>query len=224
MRLSALMELPTIMVFTHDAMGDGEDGPTHQPVEQLISMRAIPGLVVLRPADANEVVEAYRVIMQLRHQPAIIVLSRQPLPTFDRSKYAAATGVSRGAYIMADAPGGVPEIILIATGSEVALAIEAHETLLTQGIQCRVVSMPSWDIFEHQPQSYRDSVLPPKVTARIAIEQASALGWDRYVGGGGQVIAMKAFGASAPLKELQKKFGFQPERIVAVAREMLRRD
>ncbi len=222
-RLSALMEIPTIMVFTHDAMGDGEDGPTHQPVEQLISMRAIPGLVLLRPADANEVVEAYRTIMQLRHQPAAIVLSRQPLPTFDRSKYASAAGVARGAYVMADAPGGSPEIILIATGSEVSLVIGAHETLLTQGIRSRVVSMPSWDIFEHQPQSYRDSVLPPKVTARIAVEQASTLGWDRYVGGAGQVIGMKTFGGSAPLKELQKKFGFQPERIVAAAREMLRR-
>jgi transketolase len=222
-RLSALMELPTIMIFTHDAMGDGEDGPTHQPVEQLISMRAIPGLTLLRPADANEVVEAYRTIMQLRHQPAAIVLSRQPLPTFDRSKYASAAGVARGAYVMADAPDGSPEIILIATGSEVALCIDAHETLLTQGIRSRVVSMPSWDIFEHQPPSYRDSVLPPKVTARIAVEQASALGWDRYVGAAGQVIGMKTFGGSAPLKELQKKFGFQPERVVAAAKEMLGR-
>ncbi len=223
-RLSALMELPTIMLYTHDAMGDGEDGPTHQPVEQLISLRAIPGLVLLRPGDANEVVEAYRVVLQLRHQPAAIVLSRQPLPTFDRSKYASAAGVARGAYVMADAPGGSPEIILIATGSEVSLAIDAHETLLTQGVRSRVVSMPSWDIFEHQPQSYRDSVLPPKVTARIAIEQASALGWDRYVGATGQVIGMKTFGGSAPLKELQKKFGFQPERIVAAARELLGRE
>jgi transketolase len=223
-RLSALMEIPTIMIFTHDAMGDGEDGPTHQPVEQLISLRAVPGLMVLRPADANEVVEAYRVIMQLRHQPAVIVLSRQALPTFDRNKYASAAGVARGAYVMADAPGGSPDIILIATGSEVALAIGAHETLLSQGIRARVVSMPSWDIFEHQPASYRDSVLPPKVTARIAIEQAAALGWERYVGGAGKVIAMKSFGQSAPLKELQQKFGFEPERIVAVAREMLGRE
>jgi transketolase len=211
------------MIFTHDAMGDGEDGPTHQPVEQLISMRAIPGLTLLRPADANEVVEAYRTIMQLRHQPAAIVLSRQPLPTFDRSKYASAAGVARGAYVMADAPDGSPEIILIATGSEVSLIIDAHETLLTQGIRSRVVSMPSWDIFEHQPQSYRDSVLPPKVTARIAVEQASTLGWDRYVGAAGQVIGMKTFGGSAPLKELQKKFGFQPERVVAAAKELLGR-
>jgi transketolase len=211
------------MIFTHDAMGDGEDGPTHQPVEQLISMRAIPGLTLLRPADANEVVEAYRTIMQLRHPPAAIVLSRQPLPTFDRSKYASAAGVASGAYVMADAPDGSPEIILIATGSEVSLIIDAHETLLTQGISSRVVSMPSWDIFEHQPQSYRDSVLPPKVTARIAVEQASTLGWDRYVGSAGVVIGMKTFGGSAPLKELQKKFGFQPERVVAAAKELLGR-
>jgi transketolase len=221
-RLSALMELPTIFVFTHDAMGDGEDGPTHQPVEQLVSLRAIPGLVVLRPADANEVVEAYRYILQLRHQPAAIVLSRQPLPTFDRSKYASASGVARGAYVMADARGGEPEIILIASGSEVSLAIEAHEVLASEGTRSRVVSMPSWDIFEHQPQSYRDSVLPPNVTARVAVEQGSALGWERYVGVGGRVVGMKTFGASAPLKELQRKFGFEPERVVAAATELLR--
>jgi transketolase len=222
-RLSALMELPTIFVFTHDAMGDGEDGPTHQPVEQLISLRAIPGLVVLRPGDANEVVEAYRHILQLRHQPAVIALSRQALPTFDRSKYASAAGVARGAYVMAEAPGGPPEIILIASGSEVSLVIEAHETLVAEGIRSRVVSMPSWDIFEHQPQSYRESVLPPKVAARIAVEQGSVLGWERYVGASGQVIGMKTFGASAPLKELQKKFGFEPERIVTTAKELLGR-
>jgi transketolase len=220
-RLSALMELPTIFVFTHDAMGDGEDGPTHQPVEQLISLRAIPGLVVLRPGDANEVVEAYRYVLQLRHQPAVIALSRQPLPTFDRSKYASAAGVARGAYVMADAPGGPPEIILIASGSEVSLIVEAHEELASQGIRSRVVSMPSWDIFEHQPQSYRESVLPPEVKARIAVEQGSVLGWERYVGVAGQVIGMKTFGASAPLKELQRKFGFEPERVVAAAKELL---
>ncbi len=223
MRLSALMELPTIMIFTHDAMGDGEDGPTHQPVEQLISLRAVPHLIVLRPADANEVVEAYRVILQLRHQPAAIVLSRQPLPTFDRDKYASATGVARGAYVLADAPGGSPEIILIASGSEVTLAVDAHETLLTQGIASRVVSMPSWELFEHQPPSYRDSVLPPTVTARVAVEQASVLGWERYVGAHGKVIGMTTFGASAPLKALQQNFGFEPERVVAVAKELLGR-
>jgi transketolase len=222
-RLSALMELPTIFVFTHDAMGDGEDGPTHQPVEQLVSLRAVPGLVVLRPGDANEVVEAYRTILQLRHQPAVIALSRQPLPTFDRNKYASAAGVAHGAYVMADAPGGSPEIILIASGSEVTLVVEAHETLAAQGIRSRVVSMPSWDLFEHQPQSYRDTVLPPKVTARLAVEQGSVLGWERYVGAAGRVIGMKTFGASAPLKELQRKFGFEPERIVAAAKELLGR-
>ncbi|MGB6444980.1 MAG: transketolase [Xanthobacteraceae bacterium] len=222
-RLSALMELPTLLVFTHDAMGDGEDGPTHQPVEQLISLRAIPGLVVLRPADANEIVEAYRYILQLRHQPAVIVLSRQPLPTFDRSKYASAAGAARGAYIMADTPDGTPEIILIASGSEVALVIQAHETLTAQGIRCRVVSMPSWDIFEHQPQSYREEVLPVAVTARLAVEQGSVLGWANYVGPHGRVIGMKTFGASAPLRELQRKFGFEPEHVVSVAMELLGR-
>jgi transketolase len=223
-RLSALMELPTILVFTHDAMGDGEDGPTHQPVEQLISLRAIPGLVVLRPADANEVVEAYRYILQLRHQPAVIALSRQPLPTFDRCKYASAAGVARGAYVMADAPDGSPEIILIASGSEVALVIQAHEALTAHGIRSRVVSMPSWDIFEHQPQSYREQVLPAAVTARLAVEQGSVLGWADYVGPRGRVIGMKTFGASAPLKELQRKFGFEPERVVSVAMELLGRN
>jgi transketolase len=220
-RLAAIMELPVIWVFSHDAMGDGEDGPTHQPVEQLISMRAIPGLVLLRPADANEVVEAYRYVMQLRHKPAAIVVSRQALPTFDRSRYASAAGVARGAYVLADAKDGAPEIILIATGSEVSLAIDAYEKLKSDGIRCRVVSMPSWDIFEDQPQAYREAVLPPQVTARIAIEQGSTLGWDRYVGPRGKVIVMKTFGASAPLKELQRKFGFEPERIVDLAREML---
>src|SRR5712664_4671796 len=172
-RLSALMELPTIFVFTHDAMGDGEDGPTHQPVEHLASLRAIPGLVLLRPGDANEVVEAYRYVMQLRHKPALLALSRQPLPTLDRSKYAPASGVARGAYVLADAPGGNPELILIAPGSEVSLAMDAHEKLLAQGIRSRVVSMPSWDIFDLQTQEYRDSVLPPKVKARVTVEQAS---------------------------------------------------
>jgi transketolase len=220
-RLSALMELPTIFVFTHDAMGDGEDGPTHQPVEQLASFRAIPGLVVLRPADANEVVEAYRYVMKLRHEPAALVLSRQPLPTLDRSKYAPASGVARGAYVLADAPGGKPEVILIGSGSEVILCVQAHDELLTEGVCSRVVSMPSWDIFEHQTQEYRDSVLPPAVTVRIAVEQASTLGWERYVGGSGRIIAMKTFGASAPLKELQRKFRFEPERVVEIAKETL---
>jgi transketolase len=220
-RLAALMELPSIFIFTHDAMGDGEDGPTHQPVEQLISLRAIPGLVTLRPGDANEVVEAYRYVMQLRHQPAVLALSRQPLPTLDRSKYAPASGVARGAYVLADAPGGKPEVILIASGSEVCLVVQAHEQLIAEGIQSRVVSMPSWDIFEHQTREYQDRVLPPDVMARIAVEQASTLGWERYVGREGRVIGMHTFGASAPLKELQKKFGFEPDRVVAVAKELL---
>jgi transketolase len=222
-RLSALMEVPTIFVFTHDAMGDGEDGPTHQPVEQLISLRAVPGLVVFRPADANEVVEAYRYIMQLHHQPAALALSRQPLPTFDRRKYASAAGVARGAYVMAGAADALPEIILIASGSEVSLVIAAHETLTAQGIGSRVVSMPSWDVFEHQPQSYRDDVLPPVVKVRIAVEQGSVLGWDRYAGAAGRIIGMKTFGASAPLKELQRKFGFEPEQVITAALEMLGR-
>jgi transketolase len=220
-RLAALMELPTIYVFTHDAMGDGEDGPTHQPVEQLASLRAIPGLVTLRPADANEVVEAYRYVMQLRHVPAVLALSRQALQTLDRTKYAPATGVAHGAYVLADPPGGNPDVILIASGSEVSLAVNAHETLLLQGIRSRVVSMPSWDIFDHQTPEYRDSVLPPSVKLRVAIEQASTLGWERYVGPYGRIIGMKTFGASAPLKELQRKFGFEPERVVEVVKELM---
>jgi transketolase len=223
-RLSALMELPSLFVFTHDAMGDGEDGPTHQPVEQLVSLRAIPGLVTLRPGDANEVVEAYRYIMQLRHQPAVLALSRQPLPTLDRNRYAPASGVARGAYILADAPDGNPEVILIASGSEVSLAVQAHDKLVAEGIRARVVSMPSWDIFEHQTQQYRDSVLPPNVKARVAIEQGSTLGWERYVGQEGSVIGMHTFGASAPLKELQKKFGFEPDQVVGAVRDLLAKE
>jgi len=220
-RLAALMELPVFYVFTHDAMGDGEDGPTHQPVEHLASLRAIPGLVTIRPADANEVVEAYRYVLQLRHKPAVLVLSRQALPTIDRIQYAPATGVAKGAYVLADASAGKPEVILIASGSEVILALQAHEQLLAEGIASRVVSMPSWDIFESQPQEYRDSVLAPEVKARVAIEQASTFGWERYVGGTGHIIGMRTFGASAPLKELQQKFGFEPGKIVAAAKERL---
>src|SRR5467141_1134224 len=223
-RLSALIWQPAIFVFTHDAMGDGEDGPTHQPVEHLASLRAIPELVTLRPADANEVVETYRYVMQLRHKPAILVLSRQPLPTLDRNKFASASGVAHGAYVLADAPGGNPEVILIASGSEVALAVQAHEKLLAEGVRARVVSMPSWDIFEHQTKEYRESVLPPKVKARVAVEQASTFGWERYVGTSGRVIGMKTFGASAPLKELQRKFGFEPDGVVAAAKEQLGRE
>jgi transketolase len=222
-RLSAIMELPTIFIFTHDAMGDGEDGPTHQPVEHLASWRAVPGLVMLRPGDANEVVEAYRCVMKLRHKPAVLALSRQPLPTLDRTKYASAAGVARGAYVLADTPTKDPQVILIATGSELSLAVNAHETLLAQGIRSRVVSMPSWDIFEDQSAEYRDSVLPPQVKARVAIEQASAFGWERYVGTSDAVIGMKTFGASAPLKELQVKFGFEPAKIVEAAKRQLNR-
>src|ERR1051326_2578362 len=220
-RLAAIMELPVVFVFTHDAMGDGEDGPTHQPVEQLVSLRAMPGLITMRPADANEVVEAYRYIMQLRHQPVALALSRQALPTFDRIRYASAAGVARGAYVLADAPGGDPQVIIIASGSEVSLAVDAHQTLLAEGIRSRIVSMPSWEIFDHQTKEYRDSVLPPNVRARVAVEQASTFGWERYVGTSGQVIGMHTFGASAPLKELQRKFGFEPGQVVAAAREQL---
>ena len=222
-RLSALMEIPTLMVFTHDAMGDGEDGPTHQPIEQLASLRAMPGMTLLRPGDANEVTEAYRVALQLKHRPALMVLSRQPLPTLDRTKLAPASGVAKGAYVLAEAAGGAPQLILIATGSEVSLALAAHDLLTAQDIRSRVVSMPSWDIFEMQTQEYRDSVLPPAITARVAIEQASAFGWERYVGPRGKVIGMNTFGASAPLKALMEKFGYEPDHVVAVAKEVLAR-
>ncbi len=223
-RLAALMELPAIFVFTHDAMGDGEDGPTHQPIEHLASLRAIPGLITLRPGDANEVVEAYRYVMQLRHQPAAMVLSRQPLPTVDRNKYAPASGVAHGAYVLADPPGGNPEVIIIASGSEVSLAVEAHEKLLAEGIRSRVVSMPSWEIFEKQTKQYRDSVLPPTVQARVAVEQASTFGWERYIGTSGRVIGMHTFGASAPLKALERKFGFEPDQVIAAVKEQLAKD
>jgi len=217
-RLSALMELPVIYIFTHDSIGVGEDGPTHQPVEQLISLRAIPGLITLRPGDANEVAEAWRVIVQLRHEPVCLILSRQNIPTLDRSKYAPASGLAKGAYVLGDAPGGSPSVILIGTGSEVPLCVDAYEKLVAKGIKARVVSMPSWEIFEHQPQTYKDSVLPPGVTARVSVEQGSTLGWDRYAS---RKIGMHTFGASAPLKELQKKFGFTPDAVVAAAEEEL---
>jgi transketolase len=220
-RLSALMEIPVIYIFTHDSIGVGEDGPTHQPIEQLISLRAIPNLITFRPGDANEVVEAWRVIMQLRHKPAVLVLARQTLPTLDRTRYAPASGVAKGGYILADAAGGKPEILFLATGSEVALAIEAYETLTAEGVRARLVSMPSWELFEQQPQQYRDSVIPPEVTARISLEQGSTMGWALYHGSSGRAIGMKTFGASAPLKELQKKFGFTSENVLVTARELL---
>jgi transketolase len=215
-RLSALMEIPVIYIFTHDSIGVGEDGPTHQPVEQLISLRAIPGLITLRPGDANEVAEAWRVILRFRHEPVCLILSRQNMPTLDRTKYAPASGLAQGAYILADAQGGNPDVILIGTGSEVSLCIDAYEQLTRQGIKARVVSMPSWELFEHQNDQYRASVLPPGVKARVSVEQASTFGWDRYAS---RRIGMHTFGASAPLKELQKKFGFTPDAVVAAAKE-----
>jgi transketolase len=222
-RLAAIMEIPTVYVYTHDSIGLGEDGPTHQPVEQLSSLRAIPGLVVLRPGDANEVVEAWKVVMKLKNEPAALVLSRQNLPTLDRTKYAPAAGVAKGAYILADADDGKPEVILMATGSELYLCVNAYEDLKKQGIKARVVSMPSWDIFERQDEAYRREVLPPEVKARVSVEQASTFGWSQYVGPTGVVIGMHTFGASAPLKELQKKFGFSPDKIVEAAREAISR-
>ncbi|MCH7570411.1 MAG: transketolase [Deltaproteobacteria bacterium] len=225
-RLSALMEIPVILIFTHDSIGVGEDGPTHQPVEQIASLRAIPGLITLRPADANEVVEAWRVIMQLRHEPVVLVLTRQALPTLDRAKYASAEGVRRGAYVLADAGDGKPDVLLLATGSEVSLCIQAYEKLKAEGIKARVVSMPSWEIFEYycsRHPDYRESVLPEAVIARVSVELASTLGWARYVGMAGSTIGMHTFGASAPLKELQKKFGFTPEQVVAAAKAQVAR-
>jgi transketolase len=221
LRLSALMQLPAITVFTHDSIGLGQDGPTHQPIEQLIALRAIPGLITLRPADANEVAEAWRVIIGLKHQPACLVLSRQPLLTFDRKHYAAAAGVARGAYIMADAEGGKPAVILIGTGSEVALCVEVYEKLKQEGIAARVVSMPSWELFEQQDQAYRDSVLPPGITARVSVEAGSVIGWDRYVGMNGARIGMHTFGSSAPITDLMKKFGFTSEKVLAAAKEQI---
>ncbi|HEX7059373.1 MAG TPA: transketolase [Solirubrobacterales bacterium] len=220
-RLSALMELPVIHVFTHDSIGLGEDGPTHQPVEQLASLRAIPGLDVIRPADANEVAEAWRVAIDRSRQPVALVLTRQNVPVLDRSKYAAAEGLRRGGYVLADADGGDPEVILIATGSEVALAAAAHEELRAEGIRSRVVSLPCWELFDRQDSAYRDEVLPPLVTARISVEEASTLGWDRYVGLEGTKVGMHTFGTSAPLKDVQTKFGFTPDRVAEAAKELL---
>ena len=220
-RLAALMELPTIYVFTHDSIGLGEDGPTHQPIEQLASLRAMPGLMLIRPADANEVVEAWKVVMQLDHEPAALVLSRQPVPTFDRSKYGAASGLAKGAYILADASDGKPEVILMSTGSEVSLCVSAYEQLKTEGIKARVVSMPSWNLFDQQSDDYKAKVLPPEVKARVAVEQAAVFGWSQYVGPTGTVIGMRRFGASAPIKDLQKKFGFTTENVVAAARKAI---
>ncbi len=222
-RLGALMEIPVIHIFTHDSIGVGEDGPTHQPIEQLASLRAIPNLIDFRPADANEVAEVWRVIMQLQHEPVALILSRQALPTIDRTKYAAASGVAKGAYVLADTPGGKPDVLLMASGSEVSLCLEASEKLKAEGIKACVVSMPSWQLFEHQAQDYRDNVIPPTVTARVCVEQASTFGWARYAGLTGEVIAMKTFGASAPLKELQKKYGFTTDNVVAAAKQQVQK-
>jgi transketolase len=225
-RLSALMELPVIHIFTHDSIGVGEDGPTHQPVEQLASLRAIPGLITLRPADANEVVEAWRVIVALRHEPVALILTRQTVPTLDRTKYAAAEGVRRGAYVLADTADGLPDVLLLATGSEVALCVDAYEQLRAEGIKARVISMPSWEIFERycrEHPDYREQVLPAAVAARVSVEKASTLGWARYVGDAGQSVGMETFGASAPLKELQQKFGFTAESVVAAAKQQIAR-
>jgi transketolase len=223
LRLAALMELPTIYVFTHDSIGLGEDGPTHQSIEQLAGLRAIPYFILLRPADANEVTEAWRVVVEQTHHPAALVLTRQTLPTFDRSKYAAASGLRKGAYIMGDAPGGKPDVILMGTGSEVQHCVAAYEKLTAEGVKARVVSMPSWDLFENQPQEYRDSVFPPSVTARVAVEAAAELGWAKYAGLTGTVICMRTFGMSAPVKDVMKHFGFTADHVYKAAKEQLAR-
>jgi len=220
-RLAALMEVPSIFVFTHDSIGLGEDGPTHQPIEQLASLRAMPNLIVLRPGDANEVVEAWKIIAQLQAQPAALVLTRQAMPTFDRGKYAPASGVAKGAYVFADAPGGKPDVILMGTGSELSLCVEAYEKLKTEGVKARVVSMPSWELFERQDAAYKESVLPASVTARVSVEMAATLGWDRYVGPKGRKIGMSRFGASAPLKDLLKFFGFTADAVVTEAHKAI---
>ena len=221
MRLAALMEIPVMFIFTHDSIGLGEDGPTHQPVEQLAAFRAMPNMMVFRPGDANEVTEAYKAILLHTHGPSTLVLSRQAMPTLDRAKYAAASGVAKGAYVLADAPGGRPEVILMATGSELHLAVAAYEKLTAEGIKARVVSMPCWQLFEAQDAAYKESVLPASVTARVSVEMAATLGWDRYIGPKGKSIGMHSFGASAPLKDLLKKFGFEPDVVIAAAKQVL---
>jgi transketolase len=221
MRLGALMEIPAMYIFTHDSIGVGEDGPTHQPIEQLASLRAMPNMLVLRPGDANEVVEAYKVILQHMHGPSTLVLTRQAMPTFDRTKYASAAGLAKGAYVLAEAPGGKPDVILMGSGSEVSLCVEAGEKLNAAGIKARVVSMPSWELFESQDATYKESVLPASVSARVSVEMASTFGWERYTGSKGRMIGMRSFGASAPLKDLLKKFGIEADKVVAAAKEIL---
>jgi transketolase len=222
-RLASLMDLPVIHIWTHDSISVGEDGPTHQPIEQIISLRAIPGMIVIRPADANEMVEAYRVIMSLKDRPATLICTRQALPIIDRSKFAPASGLAQGAYVLADPPDGKPELILIGTGSEVSLCLSAYEQLSAEGIKVRVVSMPSWELFDEQSQDYRDNVLPPAVTARVSMEEASPIGWDRYVGSRGVVLGMRTFGMSAPIKVVTEHFGFVPEHVIAAAKDALAR-
>jgi transketolase len=221
MRLAALMEIPVLFIFTHDSIGVGEDGPTHQPVEQLAAFRAMPNMLVFRPGDANEVTESYKAAMQQTHTPSTLVFSRQAMPTLDRTKYASSAGAAKGAYVLADADGGKPEVILLATGSELQWAVAAHEKLKTDGIEARVVSMPCWELFDQQDATYKESVLPSNVTARVSIEMGSTLGWDRYVGRKGKAIGMHSFGASAPLKDLLKKFGFDADHVAAAAKELL---
>jgi transketolase len=221
MRLGALMEIPAMYIFTHDSIGVGEDGPTHQPIEQVASLRAMPNMLVLRPGDANEVVEAYKIMLQQTHGPSTLVLTRQAMPTFDRTKYGAVSGVAKGAYVLADAAGGKPDVILMGSGSEVSLCMEAGEKLNAAGIKARVVSMPSWELFERQDAAYKESVLPAAVTARVSVEMASVFGWERYVGSKGKIIGMHSFGASAPLKDLLKKFGFEVDKVVTAAKEVL---
>ncbi len=220
-RLAALMETPVIHVFTHDSIGLGEDGPTHQPIEQLASLRAVPNTIVLRPGDANEVVETWKIALQTSHGPVLLVLSRQPIPTLDRTKYASAAGVAKGAYVLADSPGGKPDVIVMASGTELYLCVDAYEKLKAEGVNARVVSMPSWEVFEKQDAAYKESVLPANVTARLSVELGSTLGWERYVGPKGQMMGMHRFGASAPWKDLQKKFGFTPDAVLAAARKAI---
>jgi transketolase len=221
MRLGALMEIPAIYVFTHDSIGVGEDGPTHQPVEQVAAYRAMPNMLVFRPGDANEVVEAYKVAIQHKHGPSTMVLTRQAMPTLDRTKYAPVSGVTKGAYVLADAASGKPDVILLASGSELGLCVAAYEKLTSEGVKARVVSMPCWELFEQQDAAYKESVLPGNVTARVSVEMESVFGWDRYVGPKGKSIGMHSFGASAPLKDLLKKFGFELDNVLAAVKEVL---
>ena len=219
-RLAAIMEVPVVFVFTHDSIGVGEDGPTHQPIEQLAMLRATPGLDTIRPGDANETVQAWRVALEHTSEPTALILSRQAIPTLDRTKYASAEGVAKGAYVLGDCE-GEPEVILIGTGSEVPLVADAYEKLKGDGVKARVVSMPSWYLFEKQDQAYRDEVLPPGCKARLAVEQGGELGWDRYVGSHGDTITMSSFGASAPLAKLKEKYGFTTDKVVAKAKELI---